>query len=100
MHDHFMILTLHGLPEPSPPGVVSREFRIMSLQLQWQNLVLNHVRRLSELPSDRLVKKACTHASSVNTLWRQNLSLSNWLSQNGFEGVLAERIIEKNPLYN
>ncbi len=28
------------------------------------------------------------HASSVNTLWWQKLSL--WLSQHGFEGVLAE----------
>ena len=32
--------------------------------------------------------KAFTHASSVNTLWWQKLSL--WLSQHGFEGVLAE----------
>ena len=47
-----------------------------------------YVSRLSELPSDRLVKKAFTHASSVNTLWWQKLSL--WLSQHGFEGVLAE----------
>ena len=33
-------------------------------------------------------KKAFTHASSVNTLWWQKLSL--WLSQHGSEGVLAE----------
>ncbi len=38
-----------------------------------------------ELPSDRLVKKAFTHASS---LWWQKLSL--WLSQHRFEGVLTE----------
>jgi len=50
--------------------------------------VLKYVSRLSELPSDRLVKKAFNHASSVNTLWWQKLSL--WLSQHGFEGVLAE----------
>ena len=43
---------------------------------------------LRKLPSDRLVKKAFTHASSVNTLWWQKLSL--WLSQHRFEGVLAE----------
>ncbi len=41
-----------------------------------------------KIPSDRLVKKDFTHALSVNTLWWQKLSL--WLSQHGFEGVLAE----------
>ncbi len=38
--------------------------------------------------TDRLVKKAFTHASSVNTLRWQKLSL--WLSQHRFGGVLAE----------
>ena len=51
-------------------------------------MLFKYVSRLSELPSDRLVTKACTHASSVNTLWWQKLSL--WLRQHGFEGVLAE----------
>ncbi len=79
VHNHFMKRTLH---------VVLCELGRMPLQLHWQKLVLKYVSRLSELPSDRLVKKAFTHASSVNTLWWQKLSL--WLSQHGFEGVLAE----------
>ncbi len=51
-------------------------------------MLLKYVSRISELASDRLVKKAFTHASSVNTLWWQKLSL--WLSQHRIEGVLAE----------
>ncbi len=53
-------------------------------------MLLKYVSRISELPADRLVKKAFTHASSVNTFWWQKLSL--WLSQHRFQGVfnLAE----------
>ena len=51
-------------------------------------MLLKYVSRISEVPSDRLVKKGFTHALSVNTLWWQNLSL--WLSQHRFEGALAE----------
>ena len=51
-------------------------------------MLLKYVSRISKLPSDMLVEKAFTHASSVNTLWWQKLSL--WLSQHRFEGVLAE----------
>ncbi|DBA85819.1 TPA: hypothetical protein ACH3X1_005371 [Trebouxia sp. C0004] len=58
--------------------------------------MFKYVSRLSELPSDRLVKEAFTHASSVNTLWWQKLSL--WLSQHGFEGVLAEGNFSKANL--
>jgi len=66
------------------------------LQLYWQKMSLKYVSRISELPSDTLVKRAFTHASSMNTLWWQKLNtlwwqqLSLWLSQHRFEGVLAE----------
>ncbi len=69
-------------------GVVLCELGRVPLQLYWQKMLLKYVSRISELPSDRLVKKAFTHASSVNTLWWQKLSL--WLSQHRFQGVLAE----------
>ena len=69
-------------------GVVLCELGRVPLQLYWQKMLLKYVSRISEFPSDRLVKKAFTHASSVNTLWWQKLSL--WLSQHRFEGVLAE----------
>ena len=71
-----------------PDGVILCASRRVPLQLYWQNMLLKYVSRISKLPSDRLVKKAFTHASSVNTLWWQKLSL--WLSQHRFEGVLAE----------
>ncbi len=86
VHNHFMKRTLH-VRKSVPDGIVLCELGRVPLQLYWQKMVLKYVSRLSELPSDRLVKKAVTHASSVNTLWWQKLSL--WLSQHGFEGVLA-----------
>ena len=88
VHNHFMKRTLH-VRKSVPDGIVLCELGRVPLQLYWQKMVLKYVSRLSELPSDRLVKKAVTHASSVNTLWWQKLSL--WLSQHGgVEGVLAE----------
>ena len=51
-------------------------------------MLLKYVSRISKLPSDMLVKKAFTHASSVNTLSLQKLSL--WLSQHRIQGVIAE----------
>ena len=41
-----------------------------------------------ELPSDRLVKKAFTHASLVKTRWFQQVF--TWLHDNQFQGILAE----------
>ncbi len=79
--------TLH-VRKSVPDGIVLCKLGRVPLQLHWQKMVLKYVSRLSKLPSDRLVKKAFTQASSVNTLWWQKLSL--WLSQHGFEGVLAE----------
>ena len=87
VHNYFMKRTLH-VRKSVPEGVALCELGRMPLQVHWQKMVLKYVSRLSKLPSDRLVKKAFTHASSVNTLWWQKLSL--WLSQHGFEGVLAE----------
>ena len=87
VHNHFMKRTLH-VRKSVPDGVVLCELGRVPLQLYWQKMLLKYVSRISELPSDRLVKKAFTHASSVNTLWWQKLSL--WLSQHRFEGVLAE----------
>ena len=87
VHNHFMKRTLH-VRKSVPEGVVLCELGRVPLQFHRQKMVLKYVTRLSELPSDRLVKKAFIHASSVNTLWWQKLSL--WLSQHGFEGVLAE----------
>ena len=75
-------------------------FRMALFYANWEECHCNYIgkKRYSSISAglasyplirhDRLVKKAFTHASSVNTLWWQNLSL--WLSQHGFEGVLAE----------
>ena len=87
VHNHSMKRTLH-VRKSVLDGVVLCELGRVPLQLYWQKMLLKYVSRISELPSDRLVKKAFTHASSVNTLWWQKLSL--WLSQHRFEGVLAE----------
>jgi len=87
VHNHFMKRTLH-VRKSVPDGVVLCELGRVPLQLYWQKMLLKYVSRISELPSDRLVKKAFTHASSVNTLWWQKMSL--WLSQHRFERVLAE----------
>ncbi len=87
VHHHFRTRTLH-VRKSVPDGVVLCESGRVPLQFYWQEMLLKYVSRLTELPSDRLVKRAFTHASSVNTLWWQKLSL--WLSQQVFEGVLAE----------
>ena len=66
------------------------------LQLFWQKLILKHVARLTDLPGDRLVKKAFAHSSLHQTLWWQKLvsyelvSYHAWLAQHRFEGLLAE----------
>jgi len=79
--------TLH-VRKSVPDGVVLCELGRVPLYLYCRKVLLKYVSRISELPSDRLVKKACTHASFVNTHWWQKLSL--WLNQHRFEGVLAE----------
>lgn len=61
------------------------------LQLYWQQMLPKYVSRLSELLSDRLVKKpfnSCLICKQVLVAKR-----SLWLSQHGFEGVLAEGTI-------
>ena len=45
------------------------------------------VGRLVDLPDDRLVKQAFTHAQQQKTTWFQNVS--SWLSDYGFQGVIA-----------
>ncbi len=87
--------TLH-VRKSVPDGIVLCELGRVPLQLYWQKMLLKYVSRISELPSDRLVKKAFTHASSVNTLWWQKMSLC--LSQHRFEGVLAEGLFHWSML--
>ena len=71
VHNHFMKRTLH-VHKSVPDGVVLCALGRVPLQLYWQKLLLKYVSRISELPSDRLIKKAFTHASSVNTFLGKN----------------------------
>ena len=57
VHNHFMKRTLH-VRKSVPDGVVLCELGRVPLQLYWQKMLLKYVSRISELPSDRLVKKA------------------------------------------
>ena len=50
-------------------------------------MLLQYVGQLVELPDDRLVKQAFTHAQQQNTTWFQKLSC--WLSDYGFQGLIA-----------
>ena len=70
VHNLFMKRTSHMRNlKFVPDGIVLCEPGRLPLQLHWQKLLLKYVSRLSRLPSDRLIKKGCTHASFVNTLW-------------------------------
>ena len=90
VHNHFMKRTLH-VRKSVTDGIVN-----------WEECHCNYIGKkryssmsagLASYPltgwSKRLLPRVKgAHASSVNTLWWQKLSL--WLSQHGFEGVLAE----------
>ena len=57
------------------------------LHLFWYKMLLQYVGRLFDLPNDRLVKQAFTHAQQQKTTWFQKLS--SWLSDYGFQGLIA-----------
>ncbi len=70
VRNHFMKRTFHMRKfKFVSDGVVLCESGGVLTQLHGQKMLLRYVNRLSDLPFDRLVKKGCTHASSVNTLW-------------------------------
>ncbi len=63
IHHHFMKRTLH-VRKSVPDAIMLCELGRVPLQLYWQKLILKYVCRLSDLPADRLVRKAFTHAFS------------------------------------
>ena len=87
VHNMFMKRSLH-VRKSVPDDMVLCELGQVPLRLFWQKMLLNYVARLVDLPSDRLVKKAFTHASSVRTPWFQQMFA--WLHGNQFQGLLAE----------
>ena len=66
IHHHFMKRTLH-LRKSVPDAIMLCELGRVPLQLYWQKLILKYVCRLSDLPANRLVRKAFTHAFSLTT---------------------------------
>ena len=87
VHTQIMKRTLH-VCKSVPDEIVLCELGWVPLHLFWQKLKLDYVARLTDLPGDRLVKKAFAHASSHQTFWSQRLVSS--LAQHHFEGLLAE----------
>ena len=77
--------TLH-VRTSTPNDVVLCELGQSPLQLFWRKMLLQYIARLSDLPGERLVKKAFTHAQDVKTPWFQGVS--KWLVDNHFDGLL------------
>ena len=87
VHNMFMKRSLH-VRRSTPDDIVLCELGQVPLNLFWQKMILNYVARLVELPNDRLVKKAFTHANAVKTRWFQ--LVFSWLHNHNFQSILAE----------
>ena len=80
------IRTLH-VRRSTPNDIILCELGQVPLHLFWYKMLLQYVGRLVDLPNDRLVKQAFTHAQQQKTTWFQKLS--SWLSDYGFQGLIA-----------
>ena len=67
--------------------MISFYVNLVPLYILWYKMLLQYVGRLVDLPNDRLVKQAFTHAQQQKTTWFQKLS--SWLSDYGFQGLIA-----------
>ena len=77
--DQLQVISSHKTVFCEPGQVPSHLF--------WYKMRLQCVGRLVDLPDDRLVKQAFTHAQQQNTTWLQKLS--SWLSDKKFQGLIA-----------
>ena len=84
IHHMFMKRTLH-VGKSTPSDIILCELGQVPLHLFWHKMLLQYVGRLVDLPNDRLVKQAFTHAQQQKTIWFQKLS--SWLSDYGFQGL-------------
>ena len=67
--------------------IILCELGQVPLHLFWHKILVQFVKRLVNLPNDRLVKQAFTQAQQQSTTWFQQLL--GWLSDHDFQGLLA-----------
>ena len=71
-HHMFMSRTSH-VRRSTPSYIILCELGQVPLHLFWYKMLLHYVGRLVDLPNDRLVKQAVTHAQQQQTTWFQKL---------------------------